>query len=177
MGQKIDLTGQRFGRLVVVCESPKKPPSKAIRWLCRCDCGNLKTVAAFSLNNGSTRSCGCLRKEVAINNIPCILVGDEHPNYKHGQANSRIYRTWADMKKRCYNPHVKDYGDYGGRGIAICDEWRNDFIAFYTWAMDNGYRDDLTIDRKDPDGDYCPENCRFATRLEQSRNQRRNQNK
>ena len=101
------------------------------------------------------------------------LVGNKH-NLTHGQSYSRIYNTYHSMKQRCYNSKNKNYYNYGGRGIKICEEWLNDFQAFYDWSMSHGYSDDLTIDRKDNDGDYCPENCRWSTHKQQSNNVRTN---
>ena len=93
---------------------------------------------------------------------------------KHGMRYSRIYRIYENMKQRCYNPNNEKYKNYGGRGIKICDEWLNDFMSFYTWGMENGYADNLSIDRIDVNGDYCPENCRFANEKVQSRNRQNN---
>lgn len=93
-------------------------------------------------------------------------------NFKHGLSNTRLYRIWLQMKNRCYNSKTERYSDYGGRGITVCDEWKNDFKAFYDWAMLNGYRDDLSIDRINNDENYEPSNCRWATNIEQARNSR-----
>lgn len=152
----IDLSGQRFGRLLVVSRSPSdgKP-----RWLCRCDCGQDTIVKARHLRGGETTSCGCFRREV---------IGDRQRT--HGMRNSPEYLTWQAMKRRCYTPTHKDYANYGGRGISICDRWLNSFEAF---LGDMGPRPEArSIDRINNDGNYEPGNCRWATASEQSRNTR-----
>lgn len=148
---------------------------KDIKWICRCDCGNIKHVRQTNLlrkDSGSTKACGCQRNKAQLES-----------HYKHGEAAkdnlSRLYRTWSDMKTRCYNPKCKCYPNYGGRGIRVCDEWIDDFIAFKTWAENNGYNANLnakqnSIDRIDVNGDYCPENCRWITWKEQCYNRRTN---
>lgn len=156
MGKFIDLTGQRFGKLVVLERA--KGNSKQINWLCKCDCGRTTVVQGSNLKNGHIRSCGCLISE---------------SNTKHGQWNTRLYRIYHAMKQRCYNPNSAPYPFYGGRGITVCSEWLNDFQAFYDWAMSNGYRDDLSIDRIDVDGNYEPGNCRWTIKTLQSFNRRK----
>lgn len=158
MPPRIDLTGQRFGRLVVISEAGRSNDGQTL-WHCLCDCGKETTVQGRHLREGNTRSCGCLMQESRI---------------KHGEAGSRLYHTWNDMIQRCHNENHKCYADYGGRGIKVCEIWLHDFAAFRDWAVSNGYVDDLEIDRIDNDRGYSPENCRWTTRKQQTRNCRRN---
>lgn len=167
-----NLTGQRFGRLVVIERAPKISGKKP-RWICQCDCGNTKEVAAAALKSGGVRSCGCLYYSVRPEAIAKIT-GEKSHFYKHGLSQSRINRIYRLMKRRCLNKADLAYPKYGGRGIKICDEWLNDFMSFYSWSMENGYSDDLTLDRIDVNGDYSPTNCRWVDMVVQQNNRTNN---
>ena len=156
-----DLTGQTFNQLTVIKRVENKYNDAC--WLCKCTCGKETIVTTQRLTKGLTKSCGCLRSIVAINK-----------NKTHNLSNTKIYKTWQEMKKRCYNSKYKRYKDYGGRGIIICNEWLNDFKTFYDWSMNNGYKEDLTIDRINVNGNYEPSNCRWASIKIQSNNKRNN---
>ena len=152
--------GEKIGRLTVIkCVGKKDNGAKIYQ--CVCDCGNFKEVLGVELRREHTRSCGCLFKDVQLKTVS-----------KHGQRYTRLYSIWKDIKKRCNNPKSAHFNSYGGRGIKVCDEWANEFHPFYEWAMANGYSDELSIDRKNVNGNYEPSNCRWATMKEQANNKR-----
>lgn len=164
MAKAVDLTGQKFGRLMVL----ERTENKGIQvcWKCQCDCGNITTTTSYHLRHGHTQSCGCLQIERTIK-----------AHKTHGKLKTRLHGIWTGMKARCYNPNRETYKNYGGRGITVCDEWKNSFQAFYDWAMANGYdpnakRGECTLDRIDNNGNYEPSNCRWVTMKEQNSNKR-----
>lgn len=167
-----DLTGKRFGRLVVIerAEDHIQPNGKhQIQWLCKCDCGNEVVVRGSNLKNGNSKSCGCLQKDTTSFNNK-LHNGSISVS---GMARSKIYTTWCNMKQRCLNENNRQYKDYGGRGIKVCDDWL-DFEPFYKWAMVNGYNDMLTLDRINTNGNYTPRNCRWVDMKMQQNNRRNN---
>lgn len=154
MSKFIDITGERFNKLVVLKRLENEPNGVA-KWLCRCDCGKETVVRGSNLKSGAVKSCGCLKYA---------------PKNTNHLSKTSLYRVFANMKIRCYNKNSKSFKNYGGRGIKICDEWLAGFENFYNWALQNGYKKGLTIERINNDGDYAPSNCKWITKSEQPKN-------
>lgn len=174
MRAKIDYKkeiGKKYGRLTIK-EIKTEVNKKAIA-ICDCECGNIKITQFTNLKIGKTKSCGCLNNE---------LIHKKGRGVTHNMCNSRIYHIYQNIKQRCYNPNHVSYNNYGGRGIKVCDEWKNDFLSFYNWSIKNGYSEDninngrnmLSIDRIDNNKDYMPDNCRWVTIEIQNYNKRTN---
>lgn len=157
---KLNLTGQRFSRLVALEDTGERQHRK-VMWLCICDCGNLIKKSSNKLRSGRVQSCGCLGKEKAADQW-----GERNPNYRHGYSNggNRLYGIRRGMIQRCENSNSLGYKYYGKKGIKIYSKWRNNFLLFRGWALKNGYKDDLVLDRIDNGGNYVPKNCQWLTR-------------
>lgn len=161
-----EMIGLKFGNLVVL-QKLDSDIHRKVHWLCRCDCGNEISVSGESLRKGHTQSCGCLQK---------VLTSERFKT--HGLSSTRLYKVWQNMKRRCNNPNYRQYSNYGGRGIKVCDEWQ-EFLPFYEWAMSHGYdenapKGECTLDRIDVNKGYSPDNCRFANKITQNNNKRTN---
>ncbi|MBN2980114.1 hypothetical protein [Cohnella algarum] len=158
-----DLTGMKFGKLTVLQYHGKNKHNQPM-WDCRCECGNKKVIRG--MGKIYAQSCGCLQREAAS------LIG-KGAMFKHGDASAKLYRVWAAMKSRCQNPKTAAYKDYGGRGIRVCAEW-DDYESFKEWALQTGYDGQLTLERKNVNGNYAPDNCKWISIADQQSNRRNN---
>lgn len=153
----IDLTGKKFGNLTVIRHLNYSESGHTSLWECKCDCGNITIVRGTNLKSGHTISCGCKKGKTI-----------------HNKWGTRLYNIYHNMKQRCNNAKNIWYKNYGARGITVCQEWQDDFMNFYNWAINNGYKDNLTLDRINVNGNYEPDNCRWADKITQQNNMRTN---
>lgn len=154
-----DLTGKKFNHLKVI---ERDLTAKRTKWICQCDCGRIKSIDACHLKSGATTSCGCEHKKIV-----------HSQKSTHGKSKTPLYYRWKALKQRCENPNDRSYPRYGGRGITVCDEWQT-FENFFKWSIENGYSQGLTLDRKENDKGYNPENCRWVDSKTQNRNKSNN---
>lgn len=165
-----DITGQKFNELTALSYSHKNKNRKTY-WNFLCSCGQIKVLRTDGVKSGHIKSCGCIKEKQNDKNLHPPIIS-EVGNIKSNSIVKSLYRRWYMMKDRCYNPENRYYKHYGGRGITVCDEWLYSFRNYYYWSMNNGFKIELEIDRRDNDGNYCPENCRFVTRKVNVNNRR-----
>lgn len=161
MPKAINLTGQVFGNLTVICEWGRNGWGE-IKWMCYCSCGEYVVISSSLLSKGRSQSCGCLQRKLT-----------QLRSTTHGMSKTPIYLVWNSIIQRCTNENHISYDRYGMRGVNVCNEWKDNFLSFYNWAILNGYEKGLQIDRKDNNVDYSPENCRFVTAEENGNNKRK----
>lgn len=162
MSTKKDITGLRFGRWIVLEENKERFHGR-VMYLCRCDCGTERIVEGARMRSGGSQSCGCLKSEAIT-----------AANKTHGLSRTPLYVLWLNVRKRCYDTKIRQYKDYGGRGIKMYEPWINDPVAFIKWCENNGWQKGLQLDRKNNEGHYVPDNLRFISHKQQQRNTRKN---
>lgn len=167
-----DYTGERYGKLTVLeyVGTKRYRNGRATQWLCQCDCGNKTVVGSVSLKTGSTVSCGCHRRELSSKRM--IERNKTHGITIGSEEDKRLYRLWAAIKRRCYYEKCVGYHNYGGRGVRMCDEWKNEAAKFVEWCKSHGYKKGLEIDRINNNGNYEPNNCQFISKVENEKKKR-----
>lgn len=169
MKRLIDLTGKKFGKLLVLKRVDNDKYGN-LNWECLCNCGNKKIIRGANLRNGLTKSCGCYNYEQSV------AFGKKWGGHNkiHGMKQSRLYNLWCNMKARCHNSKNDSFKWYGNKNIKVCKEWVDNFVEFYEWSISNGYKNNLTIDRLDNNKDYSPSNCKWSSMKEQQNNRSNN---
>lgn len=156
MAKIIDMENKKFNHLTVIRKSHQDKRGEWF-WICKCDCGNETIASGYKIRSGHTKSCGCVQEEHR----------KEGFHKRHGMTDTKLYIIWENMRRRCYYSKNNMYKNYGGRGIRVCDEWKDDFEPFMKWAQENGYKEGLSIERIDVNGNYEPSNCKWITPKEQ----------